>query len=58
MLERLRFDADLDERLLELLTRREVTATHRRIDRLLRTGVFPSAERRLARDSLAAVLTG
>ncbi|MCW2546376.1 MAG: hypothetical protein JWN96_836, partial [Mycobacterium sp.] len=29
-LERLRFDADLDERLYELLTRREVTATHRR----------------------------
>ena len=42
VLEKLRFDADLDERLLELLTRREVTATHRRIDRLLRTGVFPS----------------
>jgi hypothetical protein len=41
-LERLRFDAELDERLYELLTRREVTATHRRIDRLLRTGVFPS----------------
>jgi hypothetical protein len=42
MLEQLRFDADLDERLYELLTRREVTATHRRIDRLLRTGVFPA----------------
>ncbi len=41
-LERVRFNAELDERLLELLTRREVTATHRRIDRLLRTGVFPS----------------
>jgi hypothetical protein len=42
VLETLRFDADLDERLLGLLTTREVTATHRRIDRLLRTGVFPS----------------
>ncbi len=42
VLERLRFDADLDERLHEVLTTREVTATHRRIDRLLRTGVFPS----------------
>jgi uncharacterized repeat protein (TIGR03843 family) len=42
VLERLRFDAELDERLLQLLTTREVTATHRRIDRLLRTGVFPS----------------
>jgi uncharacterized repeat protein (TIGR03843 family) len=42
VLEKLRFDADLDERLYEVLTRREVTATHRRIDRLLRTGVFPS----------------
>jgi uncharacterized repeat protein (TIGR03843 family) len=42
VLEKLRFDADLDERLQEFLTRREVTATHRRIDRLLRTGVFPS----------------
>jgi hypothetical protein len=42
VLEKLRFDADLDERLSEMLTRREVTATHRRIDRLLRTGVFPS----------------
>ncbi len=41
LLERLRFDAELDERLLELITRREVAATHRRIDRLLRTGVFP-----------------
>jgi uncharacterized repeat protein (TIGR03843 family) len=42
VLEKLRFDAELDERLFELLTTREVTATHRRIDRLLRTGVFPS----------------
>ena len=41
VLEKVRFDADLDERLYELLTRREVTATHRRLDRLLRTGVFP-----------------
>ena len=41
VLEKVRFDGDLDERLYELITRREVTATHRRIDRLLRTGVFP-----------------
>jgi hypothetical protein len=42
VLEKLRFDSELDERLYEVLTTREVTATHRRIDRLLRTGVFPS----------------
>ncbi len=42
VLEKLRFDADLDERLFEVLTTREVAATRRRIDRLLRTGVFPS----------------
>ncbi len=42
VLETVRFDADLDERLYEVLTTREVAATHRRIDRLLRTGVFPS----------------
>ncbi len=41
-LERLRFDADLGEQLHELLTRREVAAMHKRIDRLLRTGVFPA----------------
>ncbi len=40
-LEKLRFDPDLDDRLHEHLTRREVTAMHRRIERLLRTGVFP-----------------
>ena len=41
VLERLRIDADLDEKLRALLTRREVAAYHRRIDRLLRTGRFP-----------------
>ena len=41
VLERLRLDADLDERLRTLLTRKEVAAYHRRIDRLLRTGRFP-----------------
>ncbi len=42
VLECIRFDADLDERLRQLITRREVNAMHRRIDRLLRTGVFPA----------------
>ncbi len=41
MLERLRFDADLEERLYEHVTVSEVRAMHKRIDRLLRTGVFP-----------------
>ena len=42
LLEKLRFDADLEECLHDLLTRREVAATKRRIDALMRTGVFPS----------------
>jgi hypothetical protein len=42
MLERIRFDVDLEERLRTFLTGREVAATHKRIERLLRTGVFPS----------------
>ena len=41
MLERVRFDADLEERLYEHVTVSEVRAMHKRIDRLLRTGVFP-----------------
>jgi hypothetical protein len=41
-LEGIRFNADLEERLLDLLTRRELAAMHKRLDRLLRTGVFPS----------------
>jgi uncharacterized repeat protein (TIGR03843 family) len=42
MLERLRDDTVLLNRLTELLTPAEVSAYDRRIDRLLRTGVFPS----------------
>jgi len=42
MLERIRYDTVLLNRLTELLTPAEVSAYDRRIDRLLRTGVFPS----------------
>jgi uncharacterized repeat protein (TIGR03843 family) len=42
MLERLRADTQLINRLTELLTPAEVVAFDRRIERLLTTGVFPS----------------
>ena len=56
---RLRRDLDgqLGERLRQLLTRREVRRTRRRVDRLLSTGRHPRAVRRLAADPVAAVLS-
>ena len=42
MLEQVRFDVDLEERLYAHVTTTEVGALHKRIERLLRTGVFPS----------------
>jgi hypothetical protein len=42
MLEQVRFDVDLEDTLYEHVTTSEVRAMHKRIERLLRTGVFPS----------------
>ena len=48
---------ELDGALSALLTRREVAAVRRRVDRLLTERLLPGAVRRLARHPLAAVLS-
>ena len=57
MLERLRDDTTLLNRLTELLTPAEVAAYDRRIARLLHQRHLPAAVGGLARDSLAPLLT-